>query len=82
LLGPCSSSFNLLSLVSIANNVAIYKQTLEKPEGAIKTGHLNDIDNNEHTRHRTRTNKAKITTQKPEKDEEQQQTNQGQKIER
>jgi hypothetical protein len=43
---------------------------------AIKTGHSNDIDNNGHTRHGTRTNKAKITTQKPEKDEEQQQTNQ------
>jgi hypothetical protein len=60
----------------------MHKQTLEKPEGAIKTGHANDIGNNGHTRHGTRTNKAKITTQKPEKDEEQQQTNQGQKIER
>ena len=43
---------------------------------AIKTGHANDIGNNEHTRHGTRTNKTKITTQKPEKDEEQQQTKQ------
>ena len=52
------------------------KQTLEKPEGAIKTGHSNDIGNNGHTRHGTRTNKTKITAQKHEKDEEQQQTNQ------
>jgi len=35
--------------VSVANNVAIHKLTLEKTEGPITNEHSNDIGNNVHT---------------------------------
>ena len=40
---------------------------LEKTEGAIKNGQSRETSNIAYTRHRTKTNKAKTTTQKTKK---------------
>jgi hypothetical protein len=42
-------------------------QRLEKTKGAIKNGKSRDTDNIGYTRHRTKTNKTKSTTQKTKK---------------
>jgi hypothetical protein len=42
-------------------------QRLEKTKGAIKNGQSRDTDNIGYTRHRTKTNKTKSTTQKTKK---------------
>ena len=43
-----------------------YKQTLEKPEGGIHNGQSREIGNIGYTRHTTKTNQTKNTTQKTE----------------